>query len=79
MTTHTRNREAAVKLLEFLSSSEAQNLFADANFEYPANPAVAPHALIARWGKFKADDTNIAAAWNSPAAATRLADRVGYK
>lgn len=79
VTAHAKNRDQAIKLIEFLSSSEAQNLFADTSFEYPANPEVAPHGLIAQWGKFKADDLNIAATGEFQAAATRLADRVGYK
>ena len=35
--------------------------------------------VIARWGKFRQDDTNVAAAGEFQAAATRLADRAGYK
>lgn len=79
VTAHARHRDDAVRLLEFLSSVEAQNSFADSNFEYPANPAVKPHEILLRWGPFKADDINIAAAGEFQAAATRLADRVGYK
>ncbi len=79
VTAQSKNREAAIKLIELLSSPEAQSLFADTSFEYPANPEAAPHPLIAKWGKFKADDTNIAAAGEFQAAATRLADRAGYK
>jgi iron(III) transport system substrate-binding protein len=79
VTTHSKNRAQAVKLIEFLTSPEAQQMFADANFEYPANPQAAVNPLIAKWGKFKQDDTNVAAAGEFQAAATRLADRAGYK
>ncbi len=79
VTAHAKNRENAVTLIEFLSSVEAQNLFADANLEYPVNPKVKPHEILLRWGPFKADDINVAAAGEFQAAATRLADRVGYK
>jgi hypothetical protein len=34
---------------------------------------------VAKWGKFKQDDINVAAAGEFQAAATRLADRMGYK
>ncbi|MBI3062068.1 MAG: Fe(3+) ABC transporter substrate-binding protein, partial [Deltaproteobacteria bacterium] len=63
----------------FLSSPEAQNLYADANYEYPANPAVKPSALIAAWGTFKADQVNVAAAGQLQVAAVKLLDRAGYK
>lgn len=79
VTAHSRSRDQAITFIEFLSSVEAQNLFADENFEYPVNSEAAPDPLIARWGKFKADDINIAAAGEFQAAAARLADRAGYK
>jgi len=79
VTAHSKNRPQAIKLIEFLTSPEAQQMFADANFEYPANPQAAVNPLIAKWGKFRQDDTNVAAAGEFQAAATRLADRAGYK
>ncbi len=79
VTTHAKNRAAAVKLLEFLSSPEAQQMFADSNFEYPANPQAAVNPIVARWGKFRQDDVNLAAAGEFQAAAVRVADRAGYK
>ena len=79
VTTHAKNRAEAIKLIEFLTSPEAQQMFADSNFEYPANPQAGVNPLIAGWGKFKQDDTNIGAAGEFQAAATKLADRAGYK
>ena len=79
VTTHAKNRKNAIKLIEYLSSVEAQNYFADASFEYPVNPKVEPASLLARWGTFKADDIGVASAGEFQAAAVRLADRVGYK
>ena len=79
ITAHARNKANAVKLLEFLTSPEAQQMFADSNFEYPANPQAAVNPILARWGKFKQDDINVAAAGELQAAATKLADRAGYK
>jgi iron(III) transport system substrate-binding protein len=79
LTAHGKNRTEAVKLIEFLTSPEAQQLFADSSIEYPANPQAAVSPILAKWGKFKQDDTNVAAAGEFQAAATRLADRAGYK
>jgi iron(III) transport system substrate-binding protein len=79
VTAHAKNRANAVKLLEFLASPEAQQMFADSNFEYPANPQAGVNPVIAKWGKFKQDDINVASAGEHQAAATRLADRAGYK
>ncbi|MFQ5960367.1 MAG: extracellular solute-binding protein [Candidatus Methylomirabilales bacterium] len=79
VTKYAKHRSKAIQLIEFLSSPEAQNLYADANYEYPANPAVKPNTLIADWGEFKADTVDVAAAGALQAAAVKLFDRVGYK
>ena len=74
-----KNKDEAVKLMEWLSSTEAQNLFVDSNMEYPANPTVKPSALVASWGEFKADPINTAKCGEFQAAAVKLMDRAGYK
>jgi iron(III) transport system substrate-binding protein len=76
---YAKHRKNAIKLLEFLSSAQAQNLYADGNYEYPANAAVQPNGLIAAWGTFKADTVDVAAAGELQVAAVKLMDRVGYK
>jgi iron(III) transport system substrate-binding protein len=79
VTAHAKNRANAVKLIEFLTSPEAQQMFADGNFEFPANPQAIVNPVLVKWGKFKQDDINVAAAGEFQAAATKLADRAGYK
>jgi iron(III) transport system substrate-binding protein len=79
VTKHAKHRDHAIKLIEFLSSPEAQNLYVDVNYEYPANPAVTPNTLITAWGEFKADTMDVAAAGELQTAAVKLMDRVGYK
>jgi iron(III) transport system substrate-binding protein len=79
VTAHAKNRADAIKFLEFLSSPEAQQMFADLSFEYPANPQAAVNPVVGRFGKFKQDDINVAAAGEFQAAAVKLADRAGYK
>jgi iron(III) transport system substrate-binding protein len=79
VTRHARHRAEAIRLIEFLASADAQNLYADINYEYPANPAVKPNALLAAWGSFKADPTDVAASGEHQAAAVRLMDRAGWK
>ena len=79
ITRHAPHPEAALKLLEWLSSDKAQNLFADSNMEFPANPKVKPAALVASWGEFKQDTVNVAEAGKLQAKAVMLMDRAGYK
>jgi iron(III) transport system substrate-binding protein len=79
VTKHAKHRAEAIKLIEFLSSLQAQSLYADDVYEYPANPAVKPSSLIAGWGTFKADTVDVAAAGEYQVAAVKLLDRAGYK
>ena len=44
-----------------------------------ATGKAAVNPVLAKWGTFKQDDTNVAAAGEFQAAATKLADRAGYK
>ena len=79
VTAHAKNRANAIKLLEFLSGLAAQQMFADTSLEYPANPRAEVNPIVKAWGPFKQDELNMAAAGEFQAAATRLADRAGYK
>lgn len=79
ITVHAKHREAAVKFLEWLSSEKAQNLFADADMEYPVNPRIKPHPIVAAWGDFKQDTINVSEAGRLQVQAVKLMDRAGYK
>lgn len=79
VTAHAKNRQGAIRLLEWLSSAQAQNLFADVNMEYPVNPAMEPHAAVAAWGDFRQNTLNVAKAGEMQAEAIRLMDRAGYR
>ena len=56
---YSPNKENAVKLMEFLSSPEAQKIYAFANFEYPIAPNAEPAELVENWGTFRPDDVNL--------------------
>lgn len=60
MARHAPNRDAALKLMEFLSGREAQQIYAEINNEYPVNPEAHWSELMLSWGKFKMDDLPLA-------------------
>lgn len=78
VTRAAKNRDNAVRLLEFLSGDEAQRLYAEQNHEYPVKPGVATSPQVAAWGSFKADTIQLVSVAQQRAAATRLVDRVGF-
>ena len=53
------NKDNALALMEFLSSGEAQEIYATANFEYPIAPGTKVDDLVKSWGSFNADTVNL--------------------
>ncbi len=79
VTRYAKNPKAAIKFLQWLSNRPAQVLFANGNMEYPANPRVKPHPLVAAWGSFKQDRLNVSRAGELQARAVMVMDRAGYR
>ena len=79
VTKHAGNSEAALQLIEWLSSKEAQKMYAGLNMEYPANASVDLVEQVKAWGNFRADTMNLSKAGELQPAAVQLMDRVGYK
>lgn len=79
ITANAKNPEGAKRLLEWLATEEPQTMFSELNLEFPANPAVAPVALVQGWGEFKQDSLNVEAAGRRQAEAVMLMDRAGYR
>lgn len=77
---NSKNREAAVKFLEYLAGDAAQTYFANGNNEYAAVPGVklANPALDAM-GAYKAELIPISVVGLNSVRVQRLLDRVGYK
>lgn len=78
LTKSAPNKDNAIKLMEFLSSPEAQGIYATANTEYPANSNVTPTGLVAEWGKIHPDNLSLQVIAENRNAAVKLVDRVDY-
>ena len=78
VTKYAPHAAEAQKLLEWMTGPEAQNLFADINQEFPANPAIKPSAEVAAWGSFKADSVPMEVAGKRQVEAIKLMDRAGW-
>ena len=72
------NRENAVRFIEFLSSEEAQRIYAEANHEYPVKPGVPRSKLLESFGDFKVDDARLADIAAARGTASKIVDRVDY-
>ncbi|WP_020592231.1 Fe(3+) ABC transporter substrate-binding protein [Kiloniella laminariae] len=71
--------EAAVKFLEYLTSADAQNYFADGNNEFPVVEGVAANAAVTALGDFKKDTVNVSVYGTNQVTAQKIFDRVGWK
>ncbi|MFN2362642.1 MAG: Fe(3+) ABC transporter substrate-binding protein [Marinobacter sp.] len=78
LTNSAPNRDNAVRLMEFLSTPKAQQIYAEANTEYPANPEVKPSGIVAEWGEINPDDLSLQEIADNRNAAVRMVDRVDY-
>jgi iron(III) transport system substrate-binding protein len=75
---HAPNKANALKLIEWLAGEKAQQIYADANYEYPIRPGVALNPTIASYGRLKADPLPIAKIAAQRKAASTLVDKVGF-
>ena len=75
---HSKNKDNAIKLLEFLSGEVSQNLYGKINFEYPANPKISPSSELIGWGIPKEDKIPIIRIAELGPIAQKIIDRVGW-
>ena len=78
VTAAASNPDEAVELLEWLAT-EGQKTFSDANFEYPADPDVAPAEVLASFGEFRADLAAVRELGRLNPDAVELLSRAGYE
>jgi len=72
------NKDNAIKLIEFLTSDEAQKLYADLNNEYPLKSGVALSPVVQSWGQLKADPLPLSDIGKNRKRASELVDEVGF-
>ncbi len=78
MAKYAPNKEAAQKLIEFLTSQQAQSLYAELNMEYPVMPAAKVSDLVSSWGTFKADPLPLEEVAKYQKQALKLVDKVRF-
>jgi iron(III) transport system substrate-binding protein len=78
LTKHAPNKANGIKLIEWLAGDTAQQIYADANYEYPVKTGIAINPTIASFGKLNPDPLSIAQIAASRKAASALVDKVGF-
>ncbi len=78
MTRAAPHKEAALAFMEFLSSDEAQKIYAETNNEFPVKPGVPRSALVESWGPFTPDTINLMDVARERPAALKLMEEVNF-
>ncbi len=79
ITKYAPNKEEAIALLEFLSSDEAQALFADGNKEYPVKKGVQVPVELLSFGTFIPDTLDLAVLARNNAQAVKIMTAAGWR
>ena len=79
VTLAAKNRDNAIRLLEFLVNEASQQWYAEVNGEFPVRSDVPASDLLKSWGTFKMDTLNLSRLGELNPEAVRLMDRAGWK
>ncbi len=74
-----KNRENAIKLLEHLTSEPVQAIYANKNYETPANPKVESHPFIKSLGTFTRMDVDLEEIGKNNTKASMIMGQGGWK
>lgn len=75
---HSRNKAAAIKLIELLTSPLGQRIYGAINDEYPVSEAVAPPSIMGNWAALNADSLPLHRIGELRAEALRLVEAVQF-
>jgi iron(III) transport system substrate-binding protein len=78
VTKHAPNKANAIKFIEYLVSKEVQEIFAEANYEYPVNASANTSELLISWGNFKEDQLSLTKLGELNKAAVIIFDEVAW-
>ena len=78
LTKSAPNRDDAIRLMAFLASPKAQEIYAADNFEYPIAPGTEADPLVQSWGSFEADAVNLTTIAKLRAEALRLTELADF-
>jgi iron(III) transport system substrate-binding protein len=73
------HRANAIRFIEFLTTPEAQEVFARGNNEFPVVEGIPASEVARDFGQFKADSVSVAAYGENNPEAVRIMDRAGWR
>ncbi len=75
---HAPNKDAAIKLLEFMAGPEAQAIYASLNFEYPVRAGVDAAETVKLFGAVSPDSVKLTDVAANQKTASQLVDKLAF-
>ncbi|MEH7235435.1 Fe(3+) ABC transporter substrate-binding protein [Bacillus sp. JJ1562] len=79
LTKHSKNKENAIKLIEYMTSVEAQEYLSENNYEFPVNPNAEKPEILQSWGDFKMQELNFDTLDEHNKEAIEIFNKTGWK
>jgi len=79
ITKSSKNKEKALKFLEFLTNENSQKVFSSANYEYPLKINEHNSTILKSWGQFKYDPLSLSVLGEKNTQAVKIFDRAGWE
>jgi len=79
LTKNSPNKKNAIKLIEYLTSVDAQKIYVNNSYEYPVNTLVEPNEIVKEWGTFKKDSLDLNLLGKFRNEAILIFDKTGWK
>ncbi|WP_138750921.1 Fe(3+) ABC transporter substrate-binding protein [Paenibacillus sinopodophylli] len=79
LTKYAKNKDNAVKLIEYMTCKDGQTLLTQGSFEFPVNVAAEKPELLKNWGDFKTQQLNFSKLGDHNKKAVELLAKVGWK
>jgi len=79
ITKSSKNKEEALKFLEFLTNDNSQKVFSSANYEYPLKINEHNSTILKSWGQFKYDPLSLSVLGEKNTQAVKIFDRAGWE
>jgi iron(III) transport system substrate-binding protein len=79
ITASAKNKDNAIKLLEYMTLDDAQRWYSTTNGEYPVKRGIEASPELQSWGTFKSDALNLSALGKNNAQAVQIMDKVNWQ
>ncbi|TCP57915.1 iron(III) transport system substrate-binding protein [Tumebacillus sp. BK434] len=76
---HSKNKENAVKLIEYMTDVKAQTMITQTNYEFPVNAKAELPELLKSWGEFKTQKIDFSKLGAHNKQALLIMNKVGWK